>query len=402
MPDRRAFLKFLAGSPLLAGLLPLREAFIQQAGDYVIASPSEAINVLEFEAAARKALPPAHFGYMATGVDSDATLKANREGFSHYNLRPRRLVDVTRADLSTELFGVKWETPIVIAPVGSQKAFHPEGEIAVAKAAQSKRTLQVLSTVATSSVEDVTSARGAPIWYQLYPTNKWEVTQKLVKRAEAAGCPVLVVTVDLPAGRNTETQELFRRMDTRQCTNCHAGVPGSTYKRKPMFDGIDTSGMGTYSPALTWESVHRLKDFTSMKIVLKGIETREDASLCLENGVDGIIVSNHGGRAEESGRATIDCLPEVVKAVEGKIPVLVDGGFRRGTDIFKALALGARAILIGRPYLWGLSAFGQPGVERVLDILRRELDLVMRQCGARSLKEITPAFIGENWRADKR
>jgi isopentenyl diphosphate isomerase/L-lactate dehydrogenase-like FMN-dependent dehydrogenase len=135
-----------------------------------------------------------------------------------------------------------------------------------------------------------------------------------------------------------------------------------------------------------------------MKIVLKGIETREDAALSVENGVDGIIVSNHGGRAEDSGRATIDCLPEVIKAVEGRIPVIVDGGFRRGTDIFKALAMGARAVGIGRPYIWGLSAFGQPGVERVLDILRRELDLVMRQCGTHSLKEITPACIGESWR----
>jgi 4-hydroxymandelate oxidase len=391
-------LKFLAGSPLLAGLLPFREAITQQAHDDVISTPAEAINVLEFEAAARKALPPAHFGYMATGVDSDATLKANREGFSHYNLRPRRLIDVSRIDLSTEFFGVKWESPIVIAPVGSQKAFHPEGEIAVAKAAQAKRTLQILSTVATSSVEDVTSARGGPIWYQLYTTNKWEATQKMVKRAEAAGCPVLVFTVDLPAGRNTETQELFRRMDTRQCTNCHSTAPGSAYRRKPMFDGVDSMGMATASPALTWEFVRRLKDLTSMKLVLKGIETREDAGLCLENGVDGIIVSNHGGRAEDSGRATIDCLPEVIKAVDSKIPVLVDGGFRRGTDIFKALAMGARAVCIGRPYIWGLSAFGQPGVERVLEILRRELDLVMRQCGTRSLKEISPSFIAESWR----
>lgn len=398
MPDRRAFLKFLAGSPLLAGLLPFREAFTQQALEDVISSPSEAINVLEFEAAARKALPPAHFGYMATGVDSDVTLKANREGFSHYQLRPRRLVDVSRIDLSTEIFGVKWESPIVISPVGSQKAFHPEGEIAVAKAAQAKRTLQILSTVATSSVEDVTSARGGPIWYQLYTTNKWEATQKMVKRAEAAGCPVLVFTVDLPAGRNTETQELFRRMDTRQCTNCHSAAPGAAYRRKPMFDGIDMTGLSQASPALTWEFVRRLKDVTRMKLVLKGIETREDAALCLENGVDGIIVSNHGGRAEESGRATIDCLPEVIKAVDGRIPVLVDGGFRRGTDIFKALAMGARAICIGRPYIWGLSAFGQPGVERVLDILHRELDLVMRQCGTRSLKEINSAFIADSWR----
>lgn len=397
MTSRRAFLKFLAGSPLAAGFLPLRDSLLQTP-EYVISNPAEALNVLEFEAAARKALPPAHFGYMATGVDSDATLKANREGFSHYQLRPRRLVDVTRIDTSIEVFGTKWESPIVIAPVGSQKAFHPEGEIAVARAAGSTNTLQILSTVTTSSVEDVTQARGAPVWYQLYTTNRWEATQKIVKRAEAAGCPVLVFTVDLPAGRNTETQELFRRMDSRQCSNCHTPRPGLDYRRKPMFSGIDLNGLALSSPAHTWDFVRRLKDLTTMKLVLKGIETREDALLCLENGVDGIIVSNHGGRAEESGRATIDCLPEVVQAVGGRIPVLVDGGFRRGTDIFKALAIGARAVCIGRPYIWGLAAFGQPGVERVIGILRRELDLVMRQCGTRSIKEITPAFITEGWR----
>lgn len=395
-PNRRAFLKFLAASPLFSSYFSFADA-LAQTTDGVISSPAEAINVFEFEAAARKTLPPAHFGYLATGVDSDVTLKANREGFSHYQLRPRRLVDVSRVDTSIELFGTKWDTPVVIAPIGSQKSFHPEGEIAVARAAQTKKTLQILSTVATSSVEDVTKARGGPIWYQLYTTNRWEATQKMVKRAEAAGCPVLVFTVDLPAGRNTETQEIFRRMDSRECAGCHASTPGAFsgafYRRKPMFEGINPTGLALASPALTWEFVRRLKDLTSMKLVLKGIETREDALLCLQNGVDGIIVSNHGGRAEESGRATIDCLPEVIRGVRGRIPVLVDGGFRRGTDIFKALALGARAVCIGRPYVWGLAAFGQPGVERVLDILRRELDLVMKQCGTRSLKEIGPASI---------
>jgi isopentenyl diphosphate isomerase/L-lactate dehydrogenase-like FMN-dependent dehydrogenase len=398
MSNRRAFLKFLAGSPLLAGFNPFREAFRQTTAQDVISSPAEAINVFEFEAAARKALPPAHFGYLATGVDGDATLEANHEAFSHYQLRPRRLIDVSRIDLTAELFGAKWETPIVIAPVGSQKAFHTEGEIAVAKAAQTKKTLQILSTVTTSSVEDVTNARGGPVWYQLYPTNKWEAARKMVKRAEAAGCPVLVLTVDLLGGRNTETQAKFRRLDARQCASCHASGPGAYYRRKPMFNDIDTEGLTLNSPALTWQFVRRLKELTSMKLVLKGIETREDALLCLENGVDGVIVSNHGGRAEESGRGSIDCLPEVVHAIGDRIPALVDGGFRRGGDIFKALALGARAVCIGRPYVWGLAAFGQTGVERVLDLLRRELELVMRQCGARSLKEIGPAFIVDGGR----
>jgi isopentenyl diphosphate isomerase/L-lactate dehydrogenase-like FMN-dependent dehydrogenase len=393
MPNRRAFLRFLASSPLLARFPSPFVNALQQLPDSVVASPADAINVFDFEAAARKALPPAHFGYMATGVDSDATLKANREGYSHYQLRPRRLVDVSHVDLSTEIFGTKWPTPIVIAPVGSQKAFHPEGEVAVARAARAKDTLQILSTVTTSSVEEVTQARGTPIWYQLYPTNQWEATRKLVKRAEAAGCPVLVFTVDLLAGRNTETLSISRRMDSRQCSNCHGSEPAATYRRKPMFDGIDTAGLSLVAPAITWEFVRRLKDLTSMKLVLKGIETTEDAALCLQNGVDGIVVSNHGGRAEESGRATIDSLPEVIQVVGKRIPVLVDGGIRRGTDIFKALALGARAVAIGRPYLWGLAAFGQPGVEQVLEILRREFELVMKQCGTRSLSEISPSFV---------
>ena len=401
--SRREFLKFLAASPLLAGSPALLQAFAQSSGAApaapgtdvtgVITSPAEALSVLDFEPAARKVLPPAHWGYMATGVDDDATLRANREGFSHYQIRPRRLVDVRKTDLTTDLFGTAWETPIVICPVGGHKMFHPEGEIAVARAAKARRHLQILSTVTTSSVEDVIKARGGPIWYQLYPTSSWDVRQKLVKRAEAAGCPVLVLTVDLSGGRNLETAERFKKLDTRRCEACHEPGPAGVYKRRPMFDGIDMTGVGVNDPALTWDDVRRLKDSTRMKLVLKGLDTHEDAELCLKYGVDGIIVSNHGGRATETGRATIDALPEVVQAVGGRIPVMVDGGFRRGTDIFKALALGARAVGVGRPYIWGLSAFGQPGVEAVLEILRRELDLVMRQSGVRSIREIGAAYV---------
>jgi 4-hydroxymandelate oxidase len=381
--NRRKFLQFLAASPLLAA----------DQTPPVIGDPKEALNVMDFEAAARQALPPAHFGYMATGVDDDATLRANREGFGRIKLRPRRLVDVRRTDMSTELFGAKWDTPIVIAPVGNQKAFHPEAELAVARAAKAKRHLQILSTAANTSVEDVAATIGGPIWYQLYPTSRWEITEKLVHRAEAAGCPVLVLTIDTQAGRHTETADRFKRLDSRKCVDCHGTKPADFYRRKPMFTGLDMTGVTTANPALTWEHVRRLKGLSHMKLLIKGIETREDAKLCVENGVDGIIVSNHGGRAEESGRGSIDCLPEVVEAAAGRIPVLVDGGVRRGTDIFKALALGASAVCIGRPYIWGLSAFGQPGVERVLDILRVELELVMKQCGTRSIAEITRAFV---------
>ncbi len=382
--NRRRFLQFLAGSPLLS------RAWAQQA-QHALTSPKDALNVMDFEELARHALPPAHWGYMATGVDDDGTLKANMAAFKHIQLRPRRLVDVSKTDTRTELFGITWDSPIFICPVGSQKMFHPEGEVAVARAARSKKTLQILSTVTSNSVEDVARALGTPPWYQLYMPTRWDATEKLVKRVEAAGCPVLVWTVDLFGGRNTETATRQRRLDTRECSTCHTSSIGGMSGR-PMFAGLEGSP-GINPPAASWEHVDRLKKLTKMKLVLKGIETREDAKLCREHGVDGIVVSNHGGRATEDLRATIESLPEVVDAAGGQIPVMIDGGFRRGTDVYKAFALGARAVGIGRPYIYGLTAFGQEGVERVLDILRAELQMTMRQCGTPSIAQITRASV---------
>jgi isopentenyl diphosphate isomerase/L-lactate dehydrogenase-like FMN-dependent dehydrogenase len=394
--NRRRFLRLLATSPLLAyaGRAFSTDHFAQD----LIVAPEEALNVLEFEAVARQNLPPAHFGYLATGVTDDATLRANREGFGKYQLRVRRLRDVQKIDLSVRLFGTTWDNPIILAPVGSQKAFHPAGEIAVAKAARAKGHHKILSTHASSSVETVNEALGAPTWFQLYPTDDWNVTRALVKRAEAAGCPVLVLTVDSLGGSLRETYGKLRRTDTRQCMDCHLG--GFTYnamvRRRPMFQGVDVSQVRVQWPLnLTWDIVKRLKDLTLMKLILKGIVTREDAELAVAHGADGIIVSNHGGRAEDSRRSTIECLAEVVAAVQGRIPVLIDGGFRRGTDIFKALALGAQAVCIGRPYLWGLAAFGQPGVETVLTLLRRELTIDMRQAGTASIAQITREYLIE-------
>ena len=393
---RRRFLRFLLGSPLLAGSRSALAA-LAQAGDDVITTPEQALNVMDFEAVARKNLPPAHFGYMATGVDDDATLKANRDGFSRFSLRVRRLVDVREVDLSVSLLGTAWDSPIVLAPVSSQRAFHPEGEIGSAKAARSRKHLQILSTVASTSVEEVSAARGTPVWYQLYATDQWSVAQGLVRRAEAAGCPALVVTVDLQGGSNRESLERARRHDTRDCTACHDGDPLqilTRVPRKPMFAGLDVSGVTRLTPLdMTWEYLQRLRGVWPRKLLVKGIVTREDAELAVRHGIDGVIVSNHGGRGEESGRATIECLPEVVEGARGRMPVLVDGGFRRGTDIFKALALGATAVCVGRPYVWGLAAFGQPGVEAVLDILRRELQLIMRQAGTRRIGEIDRSYV---------
>jgi isopentenyl diphosphate isomerase/L-lactate dehydrogenase-like FMN-dependent dehydrogenase len=384
--NRRNFLKFLAASPLFASL-PAR-AWQTHTLDEVLTSPKDALDVMDFEAAARKALPAAHYGYMASGVDDNITRDLNHEAYRHIQLRPRKLVDVSKIDTRVELFGTTWDSPIFLCPVGAQGMFHANGEIDVARAAQTKKALQILSTVTSHSVEDVIKARGGPVWYQLYALSNWTFTEKIVKRAEDAGCPVLAWTIDLLAGRNTETASRYRRIDSRECADCHGEPFGSVTTSRPMFDGLSMKGVTINSPIFTWEYVDRLKKATRMKLVMKGIETREDARLCVEHGVDGILVSNHGGRATETYRATIECLPEVVDGVAGRIPVMVDGGIRRGTDAYKALALGAKAVGIGRPYIWGLSAFGQAGVEKVIAILRAEFELTMKQCGARSLAEI--------------
>jgi isopentenyl diphosphate isomerase/L-lactate dehydrogenase-like FMN-dependent dehydrogenase len=400
--NRRRFLRFLAASPLLGGTaamaqeqrLPDPSVWGTRPLDPLIASPREAISVFDFEPVMHKNVPPAHFGYMATGIDDEVTLRANREGFQKFQLRPRRLVDVERLDLSMELFGQTYPSPIVLAPTGSNKAFHEDGELAVARAARKGNHLQMLSTVATTSIEQAIEARGAPLWFQLYPTNKWEVAEAVARRAEKAGATTIVVTADVLARQNWETFVRLWRTDKRNCAECHALGLASYVKRKPSFDGLDISGINsTGATNLTWDFIKRLRDTVKTKLVLKGLMTAEDAILAVDNGLDGIVVSNHGGRAEDSGRSTIDALPEIVEAVDGRIPVLVDSGFRRGTDIVKALALGARAVCIGRPYLWGLGAFGQAGVEQVLDLLQRETRAAMLQVGAPSLKQLVPAMV---------
>ncbi|MBK8284417.1 MAG: alpha-hydroxy-acid oxidizing protein [Ahniella sp.] len=395
-PARRRLLKSMLAAPLLAGFGPSMRAFAEDAAT-PITSADEALDVFDFERAARAILPPAHFAYLATGVDGDATLRANTDAFEHYQMRVRRMTDLRNIDLSVQLFGSTWDSPIFLNPIGSQRAFHADGELAVARAAKSMKHLQVLSTVSSVSIEEVSQARGEPIWYQLYPTDQWDITRALVQRAEAAGCPVLVLTVDLQGGSNRLTMQRGARMDSRDCSACHLENPksfGETLARKPMFSGLDMSKVMSTAPLdMSWDYLDRLREIWPGKLVIKGIVTREDAELAVEHGVDGIVVSNHGGRAEDSGRAAIDSLVEVVAGVRGRVPVLVDSGFRRGSDIFKALALGATAVGIGRPYIWGLASFGQEGVERVLAILRRELLIAMRQAGVQRIRELQPGVI---------
>jgi isopentenyl diphosphate isomerase/L-lactate dehydrogenase-like FMN-dependent dehydrogenase len=405
--SRRRFLQYLAASPLFAstGLPAVAGEAASKwpdpmiwagPGDDVIKSPKEAINVFDFEPAAFKNVPPAHFAYMASGLDDEVTLRANREGFLKFQLMPRRLRDVSKVDMSVEILGIKYDSPIFIAPTGGNRFFNEDGELAVAKAARAGNHLQVLSTSSNFAVDEVAKARGAPIWFQLYASPSWDVAQALIKKADAAGCPVLMVTTDRLAGRNQETLFRLMKSDTRECAGCHdRGSFVARTLRRHNYDGIDLTSIegGGESSNLTWETVKRMRDVTKMKIVLKGIVTADDAALAAQNGMDGILVSNHGGRGEDNGRSTIDALPEIIAAVKGQIPVFVDSGFRRGTDVVKALAMGAKAVGVGRPYLWGLGAFGQEGVERVLEIVRTETRAAMQQCGASSVADLNPGFV---------
>jgi 4-hydroxymandelate oxidase len=404
--SRRQLLQWLSASPLLS-LAPGASVFAQERGkrpdpmvwtsntnlDELIKNPSEAINVFDFEPVAFKKVPPAHFGYMASGIDDEVTLRANRQSFLKYHLRPRRMRDVSSIDMSVNLFGTKWNTPIIIAPTGGNKAYDPEGEIAVARAAKAGGYLNILSSAASSTIEDVIAARQGEVWYQLYATSSVEVSKQIVRRMERAGVPVLEITVDRNGGRNQETFFKLRKQDPRACVSCHAHGFG-TAEARPNYAGIDMSNVKSMqSSNMTWDFIKHMRDTTKMKIILKGILTHEDAELCLKYGVDGIHVSNHGGRSEDTGRGAIECLPEIANVVKGRMPILFDSGVRRGSDIFKALSLGANAVCIGRPYLWGLGAFGQPGVERVMDILKTELFGVMQQMGTPSVRDIQKEMV---------
>lgn len=386
---RRNFLQFLAASPLLSTY----EAFaaeVEQSLGQLLKDPSEVINVFEMQQIASENVPPAHWGYLSSGTDGDGTLHANQTGYSRFQIRPRRLVNVAEIDTKVNFLGAQANSPIFLSPIGSCGAFHKDAETGAARASAAKDTMMIISTQASDPIEQVMEARdGKGLWYQLYSTNVWENTVAMLQRAERAGCTTVCFTIDLPGGRNVETQTLFTRKDTRFCEECHY-----TGKIKPMFEGLAQSGL--VDPALTWEVIGRMKDVTKMNVMVKGLEVGEDAEAAVRAGADGIIVSNHGGRATDTGRGTIECLPEVVKAVNGRVPVMVDGGIRRGTDVFKALALGATAVGIGRPYCWGLGAFGQAGVERVIDLLNREFAICMRGSGTTSLEAITGEYVQDN------
>ena len=395
---RRSFMGALAALPAgglaaLAAEPPPSVSFRREPPPLTAAS--QVLDIMDFEPLARSALPPAHYAFLATGIDDDRTAARNHAAFDDWAIRAHRFVDLTQLDRSRALLGERWGTPLYLSAVSSMGAFHPEAELAVARAARARGTRLMLSSGSSRPLEEVTAALGAAPWQQLYPTDDWQVTLGLVRRAEAAGCPAIVVTLDgRTRHRVNETLQRAMLADSRNCSDCHRNNTHDMWTKAPLFAGLDVTHVSALEPedqSLAW--FRRLRESVRVKLIAKGIVTGEDARAAVAQGADALIVSNHGGRNEETLRATIDCLPEVVGAVNGRVPVLLDGGIRRGTDIFKALALGATAVGIGRPQGWGLAAFGQPGVEAVIDILDRELEVIMRQAGTPRLADVTRACL---------
>ena len=351
-------------------------------------------NLLELEDLARAKVPRPSFDYIAGGAEDEVSLRRNREAFTKWALRPRVLVDVSRRDTSTSVLGQRVSMPILVAPTAFHGLVHPEGEVATARGAAAAGTLMVVSAIATRELEEVAKAVAGPCWFQLYVWRDREVTAQLVKRAARAGYGAICLTVDTPLlGR--------REKDERNAFTLPPGLSIANV-RPAGLDGVPASERGSafakyvaelLDPAVTWKDIAWLRSLTSLPIVLKGIMTAEDATLAVEHGVDGIIVSNHGGRQLDSTVGTLDALPDIVAAVQGRVEVFMDGGVRRGTDVLKALALGAKAVLIGRSALWGLALGGADGVRRVLEHLRGELELAMALTGRAALAQVDRSLV---------
>ncbi|MGZ3626158.1 MAG: alpha-hydroxy acid oxidase [Ktedonobacteraceae bacterium] len=337
------------------------------------------INVFEYEAVAQSKMDPAHWDFFAGGSDDEVTLRSNRAALERIRLRPRVLVDVSMIDTRTSVLGTPVSMPLLIAPTAIHCLAHPEGECATAQAAGQSNTLMIASTTATRSLEEIAQAASGPLWFQLYVYPSLQFAEQLVHRAESAGYRAIVLTVDLPTLGNREKDR-----------HNNVVIPPPPFF-EAYFVGVEKRGQEWVT--LTWDSLSWLRSITSLPILLKGILTAEDALLAIEHGIDGIVVSNHGGRQLDTAIASIEALPEIVDAVAGRCEVYFDGGIRRGTDVLKALALGARAVLVGRPVLWGLAANGAEGAYHVLEILRKEFELAMALSGRPTLSSIDQTLV---------
>ena len=329
------------------------------------------VTVDDFEPVARERLPPDVYGYFAGGAADEWTLAENRRAFERWVIRPRMLTGASPPDPSTELLGSRLAMPILIAPWAYQRMAHPDGELATARAAERAGTIMVVSTTTHEFLEDVASAAGGPKWWQLYVFTDRGLTTEVLKRVDASGFSAICFTVDFPVAG-------LRHRDTRSGFEMPVGLPHD----EVVFD-----------PDISWDDLAWIRERARLPLLVKGVMTAEDARLAVDAGADGIVVSNHGARQLDHVAATITVLPEVVEAVGGAVPVLLDGGIRRGTDVFTALALGASAVLVGRAACWGLAVDGEEGVVSVLRILREELENAMALAGTRTIADVTNAFV---------
>lgn len=329
------------------------------------------LTVDDYEPAAREVLSPETYHYYAGGAGDEWTLAENRRAFDRWVIRPRMLTGAYPPDPATEILGTRIGFPLLVAPWAYQRLAHPDGEVATARAAARAETIMVVSTTALDRLEDVAGASAFAKWWQLYVFTDRDLTAETLRRVNAAGYGAVCFTVDFPVGG-------LRHRDTRSGFDVPIGLPQDDL----VFD-----------PNITWDDLAWIRELAPLPLLVKGILTGEDARIAVEHGVDGIVVSNHGGRQLDAVSAGITALPEVVDAVRGRVPVLVDGGMRRGIDVFKALALGAAAVMVGRPAAWGLAVAGEEGVVDVLGILRAEFENAMTLAGVRTVGEITPAFV---------
>lgn len=355
------------------------------------------LNLAEYEECARSILPAMVFDYYAGGAADEVTLRAARAAWDERFLRYRVLTDVSTRSLATTVLGQSLDFPVMVAPMAFQRLAHPDGELATMRAAQRAGSGMILSTLATSSIEDVRAAADAPLWFQLYIYRDRGVSRELVERAERAGCSALVLTVDSPIlGR--------RERDERNGFHVSAELPIPNLTGAPRAtlagDGGTAGGSSLaafvekyWDASIAWPDLAWLRSITRLPILVKGIVRGDDARLALEHGARGVIVSNHGGRQLDGSVPTARALPEVAAAMRDEGALLVDGGIRRGTDVLKAIAMGAHAVLLGRPVLWGLAVGGETGVCDVLRLLRAECDLALALAGCRSPADLTSDFI---------
>lgn len=350
---------------------------------------SDPVNLFEFEEIARKQLGKMAYDYYSSGANDEITLQENRKAYERITIYPRMLQDVSSRTQTTTVLGQEIKTPILIAPMAFQRLAHPEGELATARAASTAGTIMVLSTLATSSIEEVANVAGGNLWFQLYVYKDRGITRSLVERAEAAGYKALVFTVDSPilGRRERDVRNGFHLPDGLKAANLAlAGI-------EALPGQIGDSGLAhyiasLYDQSLNWKDLEWLRSISKLPVLIKGILRADDAELGVKYGASGIIVSNHGGRQLDTAPATIDVLARVADALNGSAELFVDGGIRRGTDVLKAIALGAKAVLLGRPVLWGLASGGEAGVGQVLGMLQDEFDLAMALSGYTNLKDI--------------